>query len=43
MGKALAAFAILIILTGIATRADCDGLTQAECERVNAMIDGVIG
>lgn len=42
MGKALAAFAILIILTGIATRADCDGLTQAQCDKRNQMIDGAI-
>lgn len=42
MGKALAAFAILITLAAIVTRADCDGLTQAECNGVNAMIDGVI-
>lgn len=42
MGKALIAIGIAILLAGIATRADCDGLTQAECKRVNAIIDGAI-
>lgn len=42
MGKALIFFGMIMLLTAIATRADCDGLTQAECERVNAMIDGAI-
>ena len=42
MGKALFAIGIAILLAGIFTRADCEGLTQAECERVNAIIDGAI-
>ena len=42
MGKALAALALAIALVAIATRADCEGLSQSDCERVNAMIDGAI-
>lgn len=42
MGKALAAFAILITLAAIATRADCEGLSQSDCERINRITDGMI-
>ena len=42
MGKALIAIGIALALAAIATRADCEGLSQSDCERVNAMIDGAI-
>lgn len=42
MGKALIFFGMIMLLTAIATRADCDGLTQAQCDKHNQMIDGAI-
>lgn len=38
----LAALALAIALAGIATRADCEGLSQSDCERINQITDAMI-
>lgn len=43
MGKGLILFGLFLLVAAFATRADCDNLSEAECERRNQMIDGVIG
>ena len=42
MGKALIAIGIAIALAGIFTRADCEGISQSDCERINQITDGMI-
>lgn len=42
MRLALAGLALAIALAAIATRPDCDGLSQADCERLEQINDAII-
>lgn len=43
MFKGLVIFVFVLAVAGVATRADCDGMSEAQCERANQMVDGMIG
>jgi hypothetical protein len=42
MGKALVFFAFVMVITAWATRTDCGSMTDAQCERANRIVDGMI-
>jgi hypothetical protein len=43
MAKGLILLGIVLAIAGYATRTDCEGLTETECERRDQMVDGMIG